>query len=172
MGTSKINEAARYLTFRLGDELFAVNVFKAREVLDITRTTRIPTAPAYMRGVINVRGNAIPVVDLRMKFGLPVTPETMHTRIIVMELMNEGETLVIGGLADSVHEVVELEPEDIVEPPSMAMAWQTDLILGMGRRNDQFILILDIDKVFMTDEVNSMAQNLDLIASMKDGEGD
>lgn len=156
MSTSKITETARYLTFRLGDELFAINVFKAREVLDMSHITRVPTAPAYLRGVVNVRGNAIPVVDLRSKFGLPLTPETLQTRIIVMELQLDGESVVLGGLADAVHEVVELEPHEINEPPTLGLRWRTELILGMGRRGERFTIILDIERVFSTEDVAAL----------------
>lgn len=153
MATQKITETARYLTFKLAGELFAINVFKTREVLDVTRITRVPTAPAYMRGVVNVRGNAIPVVDLRLKFGLPHAEDTLNSRIIVMELSIEGEAVVVGGLADAVHEVIELEPQEIREPPAIGMRWRTDLILGMGRREESFIIILDIEKVFSAGEI-------------------
>ena len=159
MSTAKITETARYLTFRLGDELFATNVFKVREVLDLSHITRVPTAPGYLRGVVNVRGNAIPVVDLRTKFGLPLAADTLHTRIIVMELQVDGEKVVVGGLADAVHEVLELEPQDINDPPSLGMRWRTDLILGMGRRNDRFTIILDIEKVFSTEEITALAES-------------
>jgi purine-binding chemotaxis protein CheW len=157
MSTSKITATARYLTFRLGDELFAINVAKAREVLDLSHITRVPTAPSYLRGVVNVRGNAIPVVDLRHKFGLPQTADTLTTRIIVMDLLIDGESVVVGGLADAVHEVLELEPNEINEPPSIGTRWRTDLILGMGRRNDRFTIILDIERVFSTDEITLLA---------------
>ncbi|MFT3829689.1 MAG: chemotaxis protein CheW [Opitutaceae bacterium] len=157
MSTAKITETARYLTFRLGDELFAINVFKAREVLDLSHITRVPTAPAYLRGVVNVRGNAIPVVDLRNKFGLPQTGDTLNTRIIVMELQVDGEAIVVGGLADAVHEVVELEPHEINDPPALGLRWRTDLILGMGRRDDRFTIILDIERVFSADDLAVLA---------------
>ncbi len=157
MGTPRITATARYLTFRLGDELFALNVFKAREVLDFSHITRVPTAPAYLRGVVNVRGNAVPVVDLRCKFGLPLAPETLQTRIIVMELQLDGCSVVLGGLADAVHEVVELEPHEINEPPTLGLRWRTDLILGLGRRGERFTMILDIERVFSTDEVAALA---------------
>lgn len=157
MSTPKITETARYLTFRLGDELFAINVFKAREVLDLSHITRVPTAPDYMRGVVNVRGNAIPVVDLRTKFGLPQAPDTLSTRIIVMDLTMDGQDVVVGGLADAVHEVLELEPHEINEPPALGLRWRTDLILGMGRRHDRFTIILDIERVFSTTELGSLA---------------
>ena len=153
MSTDKITETARYLTFRLGAELFAINVFKAREVLDLSHITRVPTAPGYLRGVVNVRGNAIPVVDLRSKFGLPRTADTQNTRIIVMDLQIDGENVVGGGLADAVNEVLELEPNEINDPPSLGMRWLTDLILGMGRRNDRFTIILDIERVFSNEEI-------------------
>jgi purine-binding chemotaxis protein CheW len=158
MSTAKITETARYLTFRLGDELFAINVFKAREVLDLSHITRVPTAPGYLRGVVNVRGNAIPVVDLRAKFGLPQAADTLHTRIIVMELQVDGEPIVVGGLADAVHEVLELEPHEINDPPSLGLRWRTDLILGMGRRDDRFTIILDIERVFSTEDLVALAE--------------
>jgi purine-binding chemotaxis protein CheW len=159
MSTAKITETARYLTFRLGAELFAINVFKAREVLDLSHITRVPTAPGYLRGVVNVRGNAIPVVDLRTKFGLPVAADSLNTRIIVMDLQIDGASVVVGGLADAVHEVLELEPHEINDPPSLGMRWRTDLILGMGRRDDRFTIILDIERVFSTEEVVALAEN-------------
>jgi purine-binding chemotaxis protein CheW len=157
VSTAKITETARYLTFRLGNELFAINVFKAREVLDLSHITRVPTAPGYLRGVVNVRGNAIPVVDLRTKFGLPAGADTLNTRIIVMDLQLDGGSVVVGGLADAVHEVIELEPHEINDPPSLGLRWRTDLILGMGRRDDRFTIILDIERVFSTDELTALA---------------
>jgi len=158
MSTSKITETARYLTFKLGEELFAINVFKAREVLDLSHITRVPTAPGYLRGVVNVRGNAIPVVDLRSKFGLAQKADTLSTRIIVMDLQMDGQNVVVGGLADAVHEVLELEPHEINEPPSLGLRWRTDLILGMGRRNDRFTIILDIERVFSSEELGILAE--------------
>jgi purine-binding chemotaxis protein CheW len=157
MSTAKITETARYLTFRLGDELFAINVFKAREVLDLSHITRVPTAPAYLRGVVNVRGNAIPVVDLRSKFGLPQAADTLNTRIIVLELQVDGQPIVVGGLADAVHEVLELEPHEINDPPALGLRWRTDLILGLGRRDDSFTIILDIERVFSAEDLAVLA---------------
>lgn len=158
MSSSKIQSTSRYVTFKLGREMFAIDVFKAREVLDVTQVTRVPTAPAYMRGVVNVRGNSIPVIDLRAKFGLPAAPDTRNTRIIVLELqLEDTTTIIIGGLADSVHEVIELEPSEINEPPSIGMKWRTDLILGMGKRGDQFIIILDIERIISEDEPAALA---------------
>jgi purine-binding chemotaxis protein CheW len=151
--TSAITETDQYMTFRLGDELFAIGVSQVREVLEIARITRVPTAPEFMRGVVNVRGKAIPVVDLRLRFGLPPVADTLVTRIIVMELELDGETTVIGGVADSVHDVIELEPAQIDPPPRIAMRWRTEFIRGMGRRGDDFIIILDIGSVFSSGEL-------------------
>src|SRR5580658_10362091 len=148
-----IAEINQYMTFKLGNELFAINVAQVREVLEVSTITRVPTAPDYMRGVVNVRGKAIPVVDLRLRFGLPVVPDTVSTRIIVMELQLDGEATVLGGIADSVHEVIELEPGSINPPPRIAMRWRTDFIQGMGKRGDDFIIILDINAVFSSEEL-------------------
>ena len=147
-----VTETAQYMTFRLGNELFAIGVAQVREVLEVSQITKVPTAPAYVRGVVNVRGQANPVVDLRLKFGLPPAPDTVHTRIIVMELELDGEPAVLGGVADSVHEVIELEPGSIDPPPRIAMRWRTDLIRGMGKRGDDFIIILDIKAVFSSED--------------------
>jgi purine-binding chemotaxis protein CheW len=148
-----ITETCQYMTFKLGDELFAINVSQVREVLEVTHITRVPTAPDYMRGVVNVRGKAIPVVDLRLRFGLPKGTDTVHSRIVVMELELDGEAIVLGGIADSVHEVIELEPAAINDPPRIAMRWRTEFIQGMGRRGDEFIIILDVNAVFSSEEL-------------------
>lgn len=147
-----ITDTRQYITFRLGDELFALDVARVREVLELSPITRVPTAPPYMRGVVSVRGKAIPVVDLRLRFGLPPAGETVNSRIVVMELLLDGEHVVIGGIADSVHEVIELEPGDILPPPRIAMRWRTELILGMGRRGEDFLILLDVDAVFSSEE--------------------
>jgi purine-binding chemotaxis protein CheW len=148
-----ITELSQYMTFKLGNELFAINVAQVREVLEVSTITRVPTAPGYMRGVVNVRGKSTPVVDLRLRFGLAPASDTVTTRIIVMELLLDGETTVLGGMADSVHEVIELDPSNINPPPSIAMRWRTDFIQGMGRRGEDFVIILDINAVFASDEL-------------------
>jgi len=141
-----------YITFKLGDELFATDVARVREVLDLSEITRVPTAPAYMRGVVNVRGSAVPVVDLRLKFGLPATADTVDTRIVVFELELDDELAIVGGLADSVHEVLELERSQIREPPRIAMRWRAEMIEGLGKKGEQFIIVLDIARVFAADQ--------------------
>jgi len=154
-----------YITFKLGDELFAIDVVRVREVLDLTEITRVPTSPSYMRGVVNVRGSAVPVVDLRLKFGLPATPDTVNTRIVVLELELDGEAAVVGGLADSVHEVLELDRSEIREPPRIAMRWRADMIEGLGKKAEQFIIVLDIARVFASDEVMLAGDDAAAVAS-------
>lgn len=151
MTVPQITASAYYITFKLGGELFAIDVKYVREVLDLTQITRVPTAPPYMRGVVNVRGTAIPVVDLRLKFGLPRGADSVNTRILVLELDVEGHSAVVGGLADSVHDVVEIEPTEIGEPPRIAMRWRSEVIAGMAKRGDEFAIILDIERVFALD---------------------
>ena len=159
-------QISQYITFKLGNELFAINVERVREVLEVSAITRVPTAPDYMLGVVNVRGKAIPVVDLRKRFGLPSIQDTLSTRIIVMELMLDGEATVLGGMADSVHEVIELDASEINPPPRIAMRWRTEFIKGMGRRGEEFLIILDVNAVFASEEVTLMqtessAENLE-----------
>lgn len=148
-----IDEIRQYITFKLGGEVFAIDVARVREVLEVSEITRIPAAPEYMRGVVNVRGQSTPVVDLRLRFCLPRVDDTVHTRIIVMELELDGERTVLGGIADSVHEVIELDPSNINPPPRIAMRWRSEFIQGMGKRGDDFIIILDVNAVFGSDEL-------------------
>jgi purine-binding chemotaxis protein CheW len=159
-----ITDICQYMTFRLGDELFAINVSQVREVLEVTQITRVPTAPEFVRGVVNVRGASIPVVDLRLRFGLSKRADTVHTRIIVMELDIDGEPTVLGGIADSVHEVIEIEPGNINPPPRIAMRWRTEFIEGMGRRGEEFIIILNVNAVFSSTDL-ALVQQSSLAAS-------
>ena len=153
MSESKITETALYLTFKLEDEVFALEVGQVREVLDLSPITKVPRAAEFMRGVINVRGSVVPVVDLRRKLGIEETEATKDTRIVVMELDLDGENTILGAMADSVHEVLELAPEQIEEPPKIGALWRTEFIKGIGKRGDEFIIILDIERIFSTDEL-------------------
>lgn len=144
-------DSLTYLTFTLDGEVFAVDVSKVREVLDYTRITRVPKTPVYMKGVINLRGSVIPVVDMRLKFELESTEPTVDTCIVILEFDFEGEQTMIGAITDSVEEVFELEGENIQPPPGMGNKFSSEFISGMGRHSDGFIMILDIEKVFSAD---------------------
>ena len=156
MSVTEITDTRQYLTFKLGDEVFAIDVSKVREVLDFTTITKIPRTPDFMSGVINLRGNVVPVVDLRLCFEMSKTEKTVNTCIVVMEMLIEGESTVIGALADSVEEVIDLEPEQIQPAPRMGTQIRTDFIKGMGKRDSQFIMILDIDRVFSVEELSAV----------------
>jgi len=133
--------------------MFALDVSQVREILDSTRITKIPRAPEFMRGVINVRGSVVPVVDMRLKFGMEAVENTSHTRIIVLELAQDGETITLGALADSVKDVIELSRGQIEAPPKIGSRWKTEFIKGIGKRNDEFIILLDIDRIFTSDQI-------------------
>ena len=155
MSVTGITETTQYLTFRLAEEVFALDISKVREVLDFTAITKVPRTPEFMRGVINLRGNVVPVVDMRLKFGMTMTEKTVNTCIIIVEIDLDGDTTVLGALADSVQEVVDLEPDKIEPAPKIGTRLRTEFITGMGKRDDQFIIILDIDKVFSVDELST-----------------
>ena len=145
--------ATQYLTFKLGEEMFALDIVKVREVLDFTTVTKVPRMPDFMRGVINLRGSVIPVVDLRVKFGMAVSETTVHTCIIISEVTVDGHTTVLGALADSVQEVLDLDMANIAPAPRIGTKLRTDFIKGIGKQNDRFVIILDIERVFSSDEL-------------------
>ncbi|OGP21013.1 MAG: chemotaxis protein CheW [Deltaproteobacteria bacterium GWA2_55_10] len=156
-------ESMQYLTFKLEDEVFALDITKVREVLDFTTVTKVPRTPDFMRGVINLRGSVVPVVDMRLKFGMSRTEQTVNTCIIIVEINLDEERLILGALADSVQEVIDLEPGQIEPAPRIGTRLNTAFIKGMGKRDEQFIIILDIDRIFSMDELevfgNTVAQS-------------
>lgn len=153
MSVTGITETVQYLTFKLSDEVFALDVAKVREILEITNITKVPQTPDFMRGVINLRGSVVPVIDMRLKFGMSATEQTVNTCIIVVEINMDGDTVVLGALADSVQEVVEMGPESIEAAPHIGTKLNTDFIKGMGKVDARFVMILDIDRVFSSDEL-------------------
>lgn len=153
MSVAGILETTQYLTFKLEDEVFALDISKVREVLDFTTVTKVPRTPDFMRGVINLRGSVVPVVDMRLKFGMTVTEKTVNTCIIIVEVTLDGDSTLLGALADSVQEVMDLEPDQIEPAPKIGTRFRTDFIKGMGKHDSKFIMLLDIDKVFSADEL-------------------
>jgi purine-binding chemotaxis protein CheW len=154
MSVAAISETTQYLTYKLGEEVFALDIAKVREVLDFTTVTKVPRTPGFMRGVINLRGSVVPVVDLRLKFGMSRTEKTVNTCVIIVEVTVDGETTVLGALADSVQEVMDLGPNHIEPAPRIGTKLNTEFIRGMGKQDERFIIILDIDKVFSVDELD------------------
>lgn len=149
-------ETTQYLTFNLADEVFAVDVGRVREILEITSITKVPQTPDFMRGVINLRGSVVPVIDMRLKFGMTESERTVNTCIIVVEVVMDGETIVLGSLADSVQEVIEMEPQQIEAAPHIGSHLNTDFIKGMGKHDGRFVMILDIDQIFSAHELEAV----------------
>jgi purine-binding chemotaxis protein CheW len=153
MSVESITETRQYLSFKLDEEEFALDISKVREVLDFTKITKVPQTPDFMRGVINLRGSVVPVVDLKKKFGMSETQKTVNTRIIIGEVAIGGDETVLGVMADTVHEVMELEPEFIEPAPKIGTHMNTEFLKGMGKREEEFVMILDIDKAFSEEEL-------------------
>lgn len=160
MSTETITETTQFLTFTLADEVFAVDIGRVKEVLEYTALTKVPRTPASMCGVINLRGSVVPVMDMRLKFGMPSSERTVNTCIIIIEVSVGESKTVLGAMADSVKEVMNLEPNQIDPPPKIGSKLRTDFIRGMGKQEDHFIIILDTDKVFSADELEQ-AMELD-----------
>ncbi|HOS36408.1 MAG TPA: chemotaxis protein CheW [Treponemataceae bacterium] len=151
-------EAAQFLTFFLGDERYAIDVRKIHEVLEVPRITRVPRMPAFVSGVMNLRGNVIPVMDLRHKFGLGKTEITEDTSIVVTEISDvfgdeEQSVLEIGLFSDAVDQVLDIPPENIEPPPAIGTSIDTSFIRGMGRVGDDFVIILKLDSLLSEKEL-------------------
>jgi purine-binding chemotaxis protein CheW len=172
MSAAAVSDAGQYLTFTLGDEDFAVEIGKVREVLDYPPITRVPRMPVYLRGVTNLRGNVVPVVDMRLKFGLSAIERTVDTCVIIVDAHMEDEVVTMGCLADSVQEVIELAPERIEPPPHMGTNIATDFLRGMGKLDDRFLMLLDIDKVLSATELAAATGGADQAAGAGTTNGD
>lgn len=146
-------ESKQYLTFRLDREIFAFEVLKVKEVLEVAKITKVPRTPAFMPGVINLRGSVVPVVDLRLKFDITAQDRTVDTAIIIVEASFDGDTITIGSLVDSVHEVIRLDASQIEAPPKVGMNVSGEYIEAIGKKSDDFIIILSADKVFSEKEL-------------------
>lgn len=149
----KNSEINSYLSFRLDSEVFAANVSRVINILEMQPITKVPQSPEYMKGVINLRGRVLPVVDLRIKFGLPEAATTVDTCIIVLNIELEGEEIMVGAMVDAVKEVLELKDEDIAPSPTIGTKYNNEFIDGMYRVDENFIMILNINKVFSTEEI-------------------
>ncbi len=153
MDDTKAMSSQQYVTFSLGDELFGVEVTRAREILSVSPVTKVPQTPEYLLGVINLRGQVVPVIDMRLKLGLPVSEETEDTCIIVVEVQVDGEAIIVGALADAVREVLEIRSDHIEPAPRLGTRLKTAFINGMGKVDEQFLILLNIDRVFSSDEL-------------------
>lgn len=161
-----------FLSFKLDNERFAVDVDKVIEILEVPKITKIPKAPDYMQGVINLRGNVLPVIDIHIKFGMKPTEMTVDTCIIVMNIVIDGEGLMVGSLVDAVEEVLEIGSEQISPSPSIGNKYRSEFIEGMTKVNDNFIMILNIDKVFSADEISQLKETTEKKETKKESKNE
>ncbi|WP_242392319.1 chemotaxis protein CheW [Anaeromyxobacter oryzisoli] len=150
--TTTDTERAQHLSFSLGGCEYGVGILKVKEILQYEEITRVPSTPRSVRGVINLRGAVVPVIDLAAKFGLPETAVTRLTCILIVEAVMDGQPTVVGVMADAVREVIELGPADIEPTPTFGTQVRVDFLLGMGKVGKRFVLLLDIDRVISADE--------------------
>ena len=170
MSDTNIAKITSYLTFKLGDEEFAAHVSKVLNILELTKITEVPKSPNYMTGVINLRGSVLPVIDTRIKFGMTPTEFTPSTCIVVMDIDLEGESVHVGALVDSVQAVVEIEHDQIMPPPSLGNKYRSEFIEGVANLNDKFVMILNMDEVFSSEDLIDLAsKTLESEALVKDG---
>ncbi len=148
----------QYLTFGIDGDTFGVSVGKVREVLEYIKPTKLPRTADFLKGLINVRDVGIPVVDLRSKFGLPEKEVTQDTAILVIEIEGAGGQVMIGAVADEVYEVIEIEDDHLEPPPRFGIKIDSQFIKNVGKRDDKFIIILDLDRAFSDEEERSLEE--------------
>jgi purine-binding chemotaxis protein CheW len=154
------SDASQYLTFSLGDELFAVGILVIKEIIQFGQLTTVPLMPSYIRGVINLRGSVVPVIDLYSRFGRGSATVGKRTCIVIIEVAHEDETLDIGIMVDAVSEVIDIAKNQIEPAPAFGSTVRSDFIAGMGKINDQFVIILDVSKTFSLGELAEFSANL------------
>ena len=155
--SAKSSDRAQYLTFSLSGGEYAIAVLRVREIIEHEDVTRVPSTPAFIRGVINLRGSVVPVVDLARKFRLPESAVTKRTCIVIVEVASENGKIVMGVLADAVNQVVEFRPDEIEPPPSFGAPIRVDFLSGLGKLGGEFVLILDTDRVLSAGELSEVA---------------
>ncbi len=151
--------AGKYLTFKLGAEIYGLGILKVQEIIGMIPVTHVPRTPSYMRGVINLRGKVIPVVDLRLKFCMQPQQDTERTCIIVVQVRRSDQKIVMGLIVDEVSEVSDIAAGQIEPPPSFGSSVDTAFILGMGKVNEKVVMLLDTDKVLSNEETTLVTAN-------------
>jgi purine-binding chemotaxis protein CheW len=149
--------AGKYLTFDLAEEEYGLEILRVREIIGMMEITPVPRTPEFVRGVINLRGKVIPVVDLRLKFGLPFREPDERTCVIVVEVQNPEGTVQMGIVVDRVNEVVDVKPTDLEPTPSFGVSLDTSFILGMAKVGEKVKILLDIDRVLTSQEVAAIS---------------
>lgn len=150
--------AGKYLTFELGDEVYGLEILKVQEIIGMMNVTAVPKTPEFVRGVINLRGKVIPVVDLRQKFEMDAKEDTERTCIIMVQVAyNEDQVVTMGVIVDEVSEVLDIETSQIEPPPALGADIDATYILGMGKVDDKVVMLLDVDRVLSTGEVAAVS---------------
>lgn len=151
------SDEAQYVTFSLGDEVFAVPVGVVREILDHEQAFRVPNGPDYLLGLRDVRGQGVPVMDLRLKLGLTKTVATPHTRVLVMDIPFDDRTLTLGMVADRVYEVTPFRRDQIEQAPDIGSRWRSEYIAGVVRRDQGFVVLVDLAKLLSQHDTSLLA---------------
>ncbi|MBI5265956.1 MAG: purine-binding chemotaxis protein CheW [candidate division Zixibacteria bacterium] len=155
-GPASMAKAGKYLTFRLASEVYGLEILKVREIIGLINITRIPQSPAYIRGVINLRGKVIPVLDLRRRFGMAVEADTEQTCIIVVDVKTASGKLLMGVVVDAVSEVLDIGGQQIESAPAVGSTTDGTFIHGIAKLKDDVKILLDIDRVFDGTELDSV----------------
>lgn len=151
------DETGQFLTFQLGSELYAIGIVGVKEIIEYGQVTSVPMMPSSIRGVINLRGAVVPVVDLACRFGGEAGRLTRRTCIVILEIGLEEGVQVIGVVVDAVNEVIQIDAAEIEPPPAFGMRIRTDFIRGMGKIDSRFVVILDVDRVLSVDDLAALA---------------
>ena len=151
-------QTQQYLTFVLAGEVFAMGILAIKEIIEYANLTEVPMMPDYVRGVINLRGSVVPVIDLSVRFGKPPSPVTKRTCIVIIEIVARGERHVLGVVVDTVNAVLDIPGTEIEPPPAFGSSIRTDFIQGMGKVNDKFVVLLDVDHVLAADEMDVLVE--------------
>ncbi|MEW5903329.1 MAG: chemotaxis protein CheW [Pseudomonadota bacterium] len=154
---AQVAEMQQYLTFTLGNEMFAVGTLSVKEIIEYGQLTEVPMMPDFIRGVINLRGAVVPVIDLSARFGRSLTQVSRRTCIVIIEVPSGEEQQDIGVVVDAVSEVLEIPASEIEPPPAFGAKIRTDFIHGMGKVDGRFVILLDVGKVLSVDEISTLA---------------
>jgi len=152
------DKAGKYLTFTLGGEIYGLEILKVQEIIGMMNVTHVPRTPEFIRGIVNLRGKVIPVIDLRTKFGLEAQEDTEKTVIIVVQVLLENQQVTMGTIVDEVFEVMDIGTEQIEPPPQLGTGVDTDFILGMGKVADKVVMLLDVNKVLTGGDMKILDQ--------------
>jgi len=155
----KVSDINSYLSFKLGEEEFAVNAGRVLSILEMIKITEVPQSPSFMKGIINLRGRVLPVIDISMKLGMQPTVFTSNTCIIVMEVEMDNTSARLGVIVDSVQAVLEVEKEKVLDAPKIGSRYKAEFLEGIIQQGDGFVMLFDIDKVFSSMEIVALTQS-------------